>query len=161
MPSSSVGLAALLVDHDAVCACIGWRRSPHPFRTGILEALRFLCTLVAVVPCSGNPSGAPPSSPNSAARDRRPRATAGLDDHRRRADDQLQPRQRAVGRTEWLDAILDDDGKPLEEDGANTVHLSRFGTPPDDPAVRAVAGTDINAALEKTLETDPDLRPSS
>ena len=43
----AIGLAALVF--VAVLCVISWRRSPHPTRTGLLEGLRFLCTLLVVL----------------------------------------------------------------------------------------------------------------
>ena len=159
LPVFIVGLAALLV--ITILCIVGWRRSVRPFRTGMLEALRFICAVIVVL-LLWQPEWRTTIQPDSQPEiviltDRSASMTT--------ADAPMSllfsPSEEIVSRNEVADAILGSEfWRPLEKNGRNTVHLNDFSATPetDDPAILAVAGTDINAALEKTLENYSDLR---
>ena len=135
----------------------GWRRSPHPGRTGLLEALRLLCTLAAVA-LLWKPEWRTILNPGAA-----PLVAVLRDDSGSMttidAIPQNDPDQGAIARSAWIDRILDDEWlAALEQEGANRVDLRRFGTPPDDPAGNALAGTDLSAPLTSLLEEPGSLR---
>ncbi len=154
-----LGLAVLVV--VGILCLVAWRRSLRPLRTGLLEALRFLCATIAVL-LLWQPEWRTTIEPA-----RQPEIVILTDrsGSMTTADAPLPQlfslRPEIVTRTELADTILDSEfWKPLEQDGRNRLHLEEFAAPPetDDPAELALAGTDINAALEETLDAHPDLR---
>ena len=69
--------------------------------------------------------------------------------------------QEVVTRAEWMEKVLESDlVTPLKNDTRNRVFEQTFSAPPQDtdPATSALAGTDINTAIEKTLEEHKNLR---
>lgn len=152
-----LGIGLFAVIAMAALCIIGWRRSPHPTRTGLLEALRFLCTLAAVA-LLWKPEWRTILNPETA-----PRVVVLRDDSGSMATvDAVQEENgasKAVARTEWIDSIVNEEWlASLEQDGSNEVDLRRFGTPPDDPGERAIAGTDLTTPLESLLAEAGNLR---
>ena len=74
---------------------------------------------------------------------------------------ELSANQEVVTRSEWMEKVLASDlFEPLRKDKKNRVFEQPFATPPKDadPATLALAGTDINNAIEKILEEHDNLR---
>jgi hypothetical protein len=155
------GLGVLALVVVGILCIMAWRRSVRPARTGLLEALRFLCATTVVL-LLWQPEWRTTIEPNEQPEiailtDRSGSMTT--------ADAPLpqlfSPKPEVVSRSDLANLILESEfWKPLEEDERNRVFLEEFAAPPegDDPAVLALAGTDINAALERVLDTHPDLR---
>jgi len=154
-----VGVVALLL--VALLCLIALRRSVRPVRTGFLEALRFLCALI-VVGLLWQPewhtSVEPARQPEIVILED---LSASMTTADARLPQLFDPREEIVSRAELAKHILDSEfWKPLEDEGKNKVLLESFSPPPtaDDPALLAVKGTDINAALLNAIDNHPDLR---
>ena len=68
-------------------------------------------------------------------------------------------RDEVIGRGEWINRTLAGDWiEELRQDGANEVEVRNFGTPPEDPAARAIAGTDLAAPIAELVAAETNLR---
>jgi len=151
----AAGLLAI-VAMAALCI-VSWRRNPHPFRTGALEILRFLCT-VLVVALLWKPEWRTILHP-----DTKPKVLVLCDDTGSMATiDALlaaDGTDDVVSRRAWIEKTLTDEwAAGLELDGANDVEIRHFGTPPDDPAKQASLGTDLSAPIDDALSQESNLR---
>jgi hypothetical protein len=157
-PSTATMVAGLLALVVMLGLCIaGWRRSPHPGRTAMLEALRFLATL-AVVALLWKPEWRTILHPQG-----QPLVLVLRDDSgsMTTADAVVRgPAADAVTtRREWIDRTLSGNWTAtLEQNGANRVEIRQFGTPPADPAARALAGTDLTQPIDEGLAGEANLR---
>ena len=140
---------------------IAIRRSSRRKRTGSLEVLRFLCALTCVF-MLWQPEWSVVTKPTA-----KPEIAILIDDSRSAttADAilpvELSANQEVVTRSEWMEKVLASDlFEPLRKDKKNRVFEQPFATPPKDadPATLALAGTDINNAIEKILEEHDNLR---
>ena len=78
-----------------------------------------------------------------------------------RVPEAMESEETVITREKLVDNLLASEfWKPFEAESKNRVTLSTFGAPPEDtdPALRAMAGTDINDALKKILEAGRNLR---
>jgi hypothetical protein len=146
----------VLVVMAAVC-WLSWRRNPHPVRTGLLEALRFLCTTLVVL-LLWKPEWRTILNPEA-----KPQVLVLCDDTGSMATvDALLAKNGSdeiVSRRDWISKTVTDEWTAgLEQDGANEVVVRRFGTPPEDAAKRAAIGTDLTAPIETALSEQSNLR---
>ncbi|MBK1856176.1 hypothetical protein JO972_14490 [Verrucomicrobiaceae bacterium 5K15] len=154
-----VGIIALLA--IATLCVMAIRRSTRRKRTGALEVLRFLCALICVL-MLWQPEWRVVSEPDSKPE------VAILYDASRSATTadailplELSASQEVVPRSEWMEKVLGSDlFTPLKNDDRNRVFEQPFSAPPKDadPATLALAGTDINGALDNLLEEHNNLR---
>jgi len=137
------------------------RRATRPKRTGTLEAIRFLCTLLVVL-ILWQPEWIETTEPDS-----KPEVAILYDASRSSttADAILPPElngnKKVVTRAEWMELVLASDlFAPLKNNNSNRVFEQTFSALPEkaDPATLALAGTDINAAIDKLLEEHNNLR---
>lgn len=154
-----IGIIALLAI-GTLCV-IAIRRSTRRKRTGVLELIRFLCALICVL-MLWQPEWRVITEPNS-----KPEVAILFDASRSSttADAilplELSSSQEVVTRSEWMEKILASElFAPLKKDERNRVFEQPFSAPPKDadPATLALAGTDINAAIDKLLEEHNNLR---
>ncbi len=74
---------------------------------------------------------------------------------------ELSGSQEVVTRSDWMKQVVASDlFEPLRTDDRNRVFEQPFATPPEDadPATLALAGTDINSAIENLLDEHDNLR---
>ena len=159
LPVFLFGAAALLV--VAVLCVAAVRRSVRPRHTGVLETLRFLAAMVAVL-LLWQPEWRTTVDPA-----RRPEivilwdASESMQSADAEVPESLGAPGEIVTRRDLVDRIIDTRfWAPLEASDRHRVSVVPFSPVPetDDPAALAVAGTDINAALDDLLENRPDLR---
>jgi hypothetical protein len=142
-----------------VFSFILWQRSSHPRRTAALEVLRFACVTLVVV-LLWQPEWKTTVNP-----DTKPKIVILWDDSGSMAtiDATLPPvlgdANAVVSRSGFVErALASDLWLPLEADGANEVISRPFDSPPEDDALRLMAGTDISTSLSSLLEKEPHLR---
>lgn len=144
----------------ALCT-IAIRRATRPLRTGALEALRFLCTLLVVI-MLWQPEWRTITEPDS-----KPEVAILIDASRSSSTaDAILPVElssdgEVVSRSEWIDQVVSSDLlAPLKNNEANRVFEQTFSAPPEDadPATLALSGTDIHAAIDQLLEEHNNLR---
>ena len=144
-----------------VLCVIGIKRSSNPKRSSILEILRFICALIAVL-MLWQPEWLVTSKPNS-----KPKIAIHYDasGSTETADailpTTLSASQEVVTRKAWIEKVLENDAfKELYRNEENTVTKIPFSAPPEnaDAATLALAGTDIYAALNTLLEEQNNLR---
>ena len=137
------------------------RRSARPRRTGILEAIRFVCVLFVSIMLLG------PEWRTVQESDLQPEIVIVTDESLSmsttdaRVPEAMESEEQVITREKLVDNLLASEfWKPFEAESKNRVTLSTFGAPPEDtdPALRAMAGTDINDALQKILEAGRNLR---
>ena len=137
------------------------RRSARPGRTGILETIRFVCVLFVSIMLLG------PEWRTIQESDLQPEIVIVTDESLSmsttdaRVPEAMESEEKVITREKLVDNLLASEfWKPFEAEGKNRVTLSTFGAPPEDtdPALRAMAGTDINDALKKILEAGRNLR---
>lgn len=137
------------------------RRSARPRRTGILEAIRFVCVLFVSIMLLG------PEWRTVQESDLQPEIVIVTDESLSmsttdaRVPEAMESEEQVITREKLVDNLLASEfWKPFEAESKNRVTLSTFGAPPvdTDPALRAMAGTDINDALQKILEAGRNLR---
>jgi uncharacterized membrane protein len=137
------------------------RRSARPRRTGILEAIRFVCVLFVSIMLLG------PEWRTVQESDLQPEIVIVTDESLSmsttdaRVPETMESEEKVITREKLVDNLLASEfWKPFEAESKNRVTLSTFGAPPEDtdPALRAMAGTDINDALQKILEAGRNLR---
>lgn len=155
----AVGVIALIA--VAMLSVIAVRRSLRPKRTAVLEAMRFLCALFAVL-LLWQPEWRKVIEPTKdpevvVLRD----ASASMTTADAARPQMFSPTSEIVSRDEIAEEIIQSDIlADLENDGRTKVIYEAFDAPPesDDPAVLATAGTDLNQALSEALENHPNLR---
>ena len=137
------------------------RRSARPRRTGTLETIRFVCVLFVSIMLLG------PEWRTVQESDLQPEIVIVTDESLSmsttdaRVPETMESEEKVITRENLVDSLLASEfWKPFEAEGKNRVTLSTFGAPPEDtdPALRAMAGTDINDALQKILEAGRNLR---
>ena len=137
------------------------RRSARPRRTGTLETIRFVCVLFVSLMLLG------PEWRTVQESDLQPEIVIVTDESLSmsttdaRVPETMESEEKVITRENLVDNLLASEfWKPFEADSKNRVTLSTFGAPPQDtdPALRAMAGTDINDALQKILEAGRNLR---
>ncbi len=154
-----IGLIALLT--IAFLCVVAIRRASRPKRTGALEALRFLCALIAVLMLwqpEWRVVTEPESKPEIAILHDASRSTTTADAILPPA---LSANQEVVTRQEWIEKILASHYfESLKKDDQNRIFEQPFSTPPADadPATLALAGTDIYTAIDDLLEEHNNLR---
>lgn len=138
-------------------AVISWRRSPHPVRTGLLEGLRVLITLLAVL-LLWKPEWLtilnPETKPRVAVLTDVSASMGTLDAELPSAS--TQP-GKIVSRREWTTtladkALLD----TLAANGANEVITREIAAPATDAA--ALEGTDLTTPIVDLVDTETNLR---
>lgn len=159
LPIFIVGLVAWCIIL-ALCV-VAWRRSLRPARTGALEVLRLLCATVVVL-LLWQPEWRRTIEPS-----KQPEivilwdSSGSMTTSDAQLPESMSTRREVVTRAEMVDRILDTEfWKSLEEEGKHRVTVEPFSPAPDsdDPAVTAMATTDIYGALAALVETRPDLR---
>lgn len=137
------------------------RRSARPRRTGTLETIRFVCVLFVSIMLLG------PEWRTVQESDLQPEIVIVTDESLSmsttdaRVPEIMESEEKVITREKLVDNLLASEfWKPFEAESKNRVTLSTFGAPPEDtdPALRAMAGTDINDALQKILEAGRNLR---
>ncbi|MGB2350554.1 MAG: hypothetical protein ACPH9O_02865 [Akkermansiaceae bacterium] len=154
-----LGVSALLI---MACLCfLSITRSARRGRTATLEALRFLCTLMAVLILwepEWRTTTNPTSKPEIVILHDASRSTKTVDAI---LPTFLSTDQEVVSREEWITrALASDYFKALKEDRNNRVFALPFSTPPQDTdaVTQSLAGTDIYAAIESAMEDHDNLR---
>ena len=158
----SPSLATLLIGCCALIAisylCIlTIKRSARPKRTGLIEGLRFLITLLVVLMLWGpewRTTIAPLDEPEIAILWDASGSGATI-------DAQLPDSQGVVSRQQFTSQVLDlDVWKTLENDGKTTVFSEPFSAPDQNsnPAKGALIGTDISTPIESLIEQHDNLR---
>ncbi|MEI7927394.1 MAG: hypothetical protein WCH40_02510 [Verrucomicrobiales bacterium] len=148
-----LGLAAIVL-----LSILSWKRSPHPRRTAMLEALRVVSTLLVVL-LLWKPEWLTITHPVT-----KPRIAILWDDSKSMTtfDPTLPPslsdKAIIVSRADWVKKALSSDlWKPLEANGANEILSQPFSTAPvEDPS--GTSGTDMTSPLEQLLEQEDNLR---
>ncbi|MFK7909598.1 MAG: hypothetical protein AB8F34_03255 [Akkermansiaceae bacterium] len=137
------------------------KRSSRPKRTAGLEALRFICALIAVL-MLWQPEWRvvtdPDSKPEIAILYDASKSTTTADAV---LPSELSANEEVVTREEWIKKVLESDSfKDLGKDTENRVFVQPFSAPPEDadPATLALAGTDIHVAIDTLLEEHNNLR---
>ncbi|MDB4687509.1 hypothetical protein OAE92_01845 [Akkermansiaceae bacterium] len=137
------------------------RRSARPRRTGTLETIRFVCVLFVSIMLLG------PEWRTVQESDLQPEIVIVTDESLSmsttdaRVPETMESEEKVITREKLVNNLLASEfWKPFEAESKNRVTLSTFGAPPEntDPALRAMAGTDINDALQKILEAGRNLR---
>lgn len=150
-----LGIAALIA--MAVLCIISWRRNPHPGRTGVLEALRFLTTL-AIVLLLWKPEWRtilnPESKPAVALLTDASGSMVTLDAELPESADAARS---VVTREEWIDSVIDDELRDsLTADGRNTLIERDISAPPEEG--EGLVGTNLTEPIEELLEQGENLR---
>lgn len=146
-----------------VLCLVAFSRATRPWRTGSLELLRFLLIAGGVFLLLG------PEWRTTTISQTRPEVVILVDDTGSMAteDARIPPglatgEEKVTTRRDLSDRLLATEFyKKFEENGANQVTLTSFGTPPPaeaDLATRTMAGTDLNAALKNVLDRAQNLR---
>lgn len=158
-PIFLLGIVALLL-MGFLCVT-GIRRSLRPKRTGLLELLRFLCTLTVVLLLwqpEWRTTIEPTKDPEIVVLQD---ASGSMTTADARRPQMFSPTSEIVTREEVANEIVESDLlSALAEDGRTKVIYQSFDAPPesDDPAITSLAGTDLNAGLIDVLEKHPNLR---
>ncbi len=145
----------------AVLCFMAVRRSTRPKRTGLLEVIRFLCTLIVVLMLwqpEWRVVTEPTTKPAIAILYDASRSTTTADAV---LPSDLSANNEVVTRKAWIEKILASDYfTPLKKDSQNRVFEQPFSAPPKnaDPATLALAGTDIYSAIDKLLDENNNLR---
>jgi len=130
-------------------------------RTGALETLRFFCALIVVL-MLWQPEWRTITEPNT-----KPEVAILFDASRSSTTEdailpsELSSSQEVVSRSEWIKKVLTSDFfLPLKNNKSNRVFEQAFSAPPEeaDPAIQALAGTDIYNAVDLLLEKHNNLR---
>ena len=154
-----MGIVALCV--IGFLCFVAIKRATRKKRTGSLEVLRFLCTLACVL-MLWEPEWRTITLPDS-----KPEIVILSDASKSSTTEdailpvELSADQKVVSRSEWIQQVLQSDIiEPLRANKDNILYEQDFSTPPTDadPATLALAGTDINEAIDKVLEDHDNLR---
>ena len=149
-----LGIAVLI--GVAVLCFISWKRSPHPGRTGALEALRFFIAALVVL-LLWQPEWRTVVNPTT-----KPKIAILWDDSgsMKTLDATLPPELSdeddvVVARSQWVEAALASDlWLPLRDGGANDLVSRPFAT----PQAEGLSGTDLDGPLSDLLEKENNLR---
>lgn len=137
------------------------RRSVRPKRTGSLEVLRFICVCLAGIMLLG------PEWRTVEESDLQPEIAIVWDEslsmitEDARLPKNLSADEKVVRREELVAQIKETEfWKPFEAEGKNRVTFSSFGgaAEDDDPALKAMNGSDLNEALKDVVEEGRNLR---
>ncbi len=137
------------------------RRSARPGRTGILEAIRFLCVAFTSLMLLG------PEWRTVQESDLQPEIAIIWDEslsmttEDAERPDSVKGSEAILTRQELVKRLLDTEfWTTFEEGGKNTVTRSSFGKPDENATEvqRSMTGTDIDAALTATLKSGQNLR---
>ncbi|MFC7337162.1 hypothetical protein ACFQY0_08230 [Haloferula chungangensis] len=149
------GLIALIA--IGVLCVISWRRSAHRLRTGLLEALRFLITLLVVL-CLWKPEWLTVVDP-----DTKPRiallvdASGSMSTLDAELPENIDAQRTVVTRSKWVDAVINDDFlDSLSADDSNEILTREIAAPPSDDS--KLAGTDLSQPVIDLLESESNLR---
>jgi len=154
-----MGLSALLI--IGFLCVVAIKRSARPRRTGVLELLRFLCALIAVLMLwqpEWRVITKPDTKPEIAILYDASRSTTTADAI---LPPSLSANEEVVTRKEWIKNVLASElFAPLKNDVQNRVFEQPFSAPPEeaDPTTIALAGTDIYSALDTLLDQHSNLR---
>lgn len=149
------GIAGLIA--VAVLSWLSWKRSPHPKRSAVLEAMRMLVAIVVAV-LLWQPEWLtvinPNTKPKIAILSDRSKSMTTIDAE---LSGDLGSKTGILARAEWVEEVLASDiWAPLEEDGKNEVKVVSFSVP--DPDKPALSGTDLEGAISSLLEKEDNLR---
>ncbi len=149
------GIAGLIA--VAVLCWLSWKRSPHPKRSAVLEAMRMLVAIVVAV-LLWQPEWLtvinPNTKPKIAILSDRSKSMTTIDAE---LTGDLGSKTGILARAEWVEEVLASDiWAPLEEDGKNEVKVVSFSVP--DPDKPALSGTDLEGAISSLLEKEDNLR---
>ncbi len=149
----TLGLAALAV--IGLLCFLSWKRSPHPRRAAVLEALRFLCTLLVVL-LLWKPEWRTIIHPET-----RPRIAVLWDASKSMGTLDAEvpllfsPGREVVSRADWTQLALKQPfWDELTADGANELLVRPFA----EPVEGELAGTDLSKPIEELLENETNLR---
>lgn len=136
---------------------IAWKRSLHPARTGALEALRLLITLIIVL-LLWKPEWRtilnPESKPTIALLYDTSGSMATLD---AALPQSVDPDQSIVTRRDWIASVIDDDlRESLRNEGDNKLIEQEISAPPEEPGT--LVGTNLTEPLIDLIESDTNLR---
>ncbi len=153
-----LGIIALII--VAVLCVISWKRSPHPKRSALLEALRFLCAL-SVVLLLWQPEWLTIIHPTA-----KPQIAILWDDSKSMSTLDaplplsLSQKSEVVSRADWVKkALASELWKPLAADGKNEVITSSYSSPTlvnSQPS--PTSGTDLDSPLIDLLAKQNNLR---
>lgn len=152
-PIFIIGLLALIAVGTLCVLAI--KRAVRPKRTGSLEALRFLITLLVVL-MLWEPEWTTVVTPEDD-----PEIAILWDDSKsaQTNDAQLPGSKLAISRSAFIEHVLGlDVWKQLEADGKTKVFSQAFSTPPTDTSSSQLTGTDLHSPLEETLKNHDNLR---
>lgn len=151
----TVGIISLIA--VAVLCVLSFRRSPHPRRTFLLEALRFFVAAIVVL-LLWQPEWRTTLNP-----DAKPAIAILWDDSKSMTTidaplpTALSPKNEVVSRADLVTRILASDlWKPLAADGKNEIITLPFASPAEDK--NALSGSDLEAPLSDLLEKQTNLR---
>ena len=151
----ALGLIALVA--IGVLCVLSWKRSAHRVRTGLLESLRFLITLIVVL-LLWKPEWLTIVDPET-----RPRiallvdASGSMTTLDAELPENIDANLKVVSRSEWIDQVINDDLlDSLSSDGNNEVIEREIATPPTDDT--KLAGTDLSQPIIDLLENETNLR---
>ncbi|WP_367872654.1 hypothetical protein [Luteolibacter sp. Populi] len=153
----SIGVAALVI--VAALCLFSWKRSPHPRRTAVLEALRFTITVIVVL-LLWKPEWLTVLHPHT-----KPKiailwdASKSMETIDAEVPQLFSPTHSVVARSEWTRMALDSPlWEPLTDGAKNDLVDRAFAAPPENPAEVPLAGTDLSAPIEDLLENETNLR---
>ena len=153
----TLGIGLITLIAVAALCLLAWHRSVHRGRTGALEALRFLITLIVVL-LLWKPEWRTVLNPESMPRvailtD----ASGSMTTIDAELPLTLSPTQEIVSRSEWVEQINNDDLEAsLRADGSNELIQRNIAAPPKDEG--ELAGTDLTQPITELLETEGNLR---
>ncbi|WP_035616231.1 hypothetical protein [Haloferula sp. BvORR071] len=153
----AIGITALVI--VGLLCVLSWKRSPHPRRTAVLESLRFLVALIVVL-LLWKPEWLTVLHPQT-----KPRiailwdASKSMETLDAEVPQLFSSNRPVVSRAEWTRMALDNPlWEPLADGQKNELVDRSFAAPPEDPALLALAGTDLCAPIEDLLENETNLR---
>jgi hypothetical protein len=150
-----IGLITLMAV-GALCL-LAWKRSAHRGRTGALEALRFLITLIIVL-LLWKPEWRTILNPETMPRvailtD----ASGSMTTIDAELPATLSPENEVVSRSEWVKKTNNEELQlSLGANGTNELIQRDISAPPEDES--ELAGTDLTEPLTELLETESNLR---
>jgi len=154
---TTLGIGLITLASIAVLCVLSWKRSAHRGRTGVLEALRFLIALLAVL-LLWKPEWLTIVDPES-----RPRivllrdASGSMDTLDAELPETIDPERPVLTRTGWVDRVVDDElVAALAAGGANEVADLSIAAPPEEDS--QLAGTDLTTPIAELLEDEVNLR---
>lgn len=153
--SLAFGLIAL-ISIGSLCV-ISWRRSAHRLRTGLLESLRFLITLIVVL-LLWKPEWLTVVEPETKPRIALLRDVSGsMSTLDAELPDSIDVNRTVVSRSKWVDQIINDKllGS-LSSDDSNEIITREISAPPTDDS--KLAGTDLSQPIIDLLENETNLR---